>query len=77
MFHNHKPNFENNPTTRLINPAKNEIGRISKQIIDTINNTLKLRQWNNTTQVIDWFKKIESKKDYKFMVLILRNSISL
>ena len=26
----HKENFQNNPTVRLINPAKNEIGRISK-----------------------------------------------
>ena len=28
----HKENFQNNPTVRLINPAKNEIGRISKAI---------------------------------------------
>ena len=27
---NHKPNFENNATAKLINPAKNEIGRVSK-----------------------------------------------
>ena len=26
----HKENFANNPTVRLLNPAKNEIGRISK-----------------------------------------------
>ena len=25
----HKGNFQNNPRVRLINPAKNEIGRIS------------------------------------------------
>lgn len=34
----HKPNFANNPTCRLINPAKSEIGKISKQILDRINN---------------------------------------
>ena len=28
----HKENFVNNPKTRLINPVKNEIGRISKDI---------------------------------------------
>ena len=28
----HKPNFQNNPKVRLINPAKNELGRISKSI---------------------------------------------
>ena len=36
----HKENFHNNPTIRLINPAKNEIGRISKVILDTINSSL-------------------------------------
>ena len=30
----HKDNFQNNPTTRLINPAKNELGRISKSILE-------------------------------------------
>ena len=33
----HKSNFLNHPTTRLINPAKNEIGRINKQILDQTN----------------------------------------
>ena len=36
----HKENFQNNPTVRLINPAKNEIGRISKFILDKINSSL-------------------------------------
>ena len=33
----HKENFLNNPKTRLLNPAKNELGRISKAILDKIN----------------------------------------
>ena len=33
----HKPNFQQNPKTRLINPTKPEIGRISKQITAKIN----------------------------------------
>jgi hypothetical protein len=33
----HKPNFKNNPTCRLINPAKSEIGKVSKQLLDRIN----------------------------------------
>ena len=37
----HKANFINNPTVRLINPAKNEVGRISKVILDKINNKLR------------------------------------
>ena len=36
----HKENFTNHPTTRLINPSKNEIGRISKHILDQINTEL-------------------------------------
>ena len=33
----HKENFNNHPTVRLISPAKNELGRISKLKLDKIN----------------------------------------
>ena len=33
----HKQNFDNHPTDRLINLAKNEFGIISKLILDKIN----------------------------------------
>jgi len=36
----HKSNFANKPTCRLINPTKSEIGKISKEILDRINSTL-------------------------------------
>ena len=36
----HKENFQNNTKCRLINPAKSEIGIISKHYIETINNTI-------------------------------------
>ena len=36
----HKGNFTSHPMTRLINPSKNEIGRISKHILDQINSKL-------------------------------------
>ena len=32
----HKENFKNNPTCRLINPAKSEMGLVSKQISERI-----------------------------------------
>ena len=32
----HKENFDNHPTVRLINPTKNELGRVSKLILDKI-----------------------------------------
>jgi len=73
----HKENFENNPTTRLINPAKNEIGRISKKILDTINANLKskleVNQWKNTGTVIDWFKNIENKAAYTFTMFDIKD----
>lgn len=34
-----KENFENNPKCRLIDPAQNSLVLISKQILDSINNT--------------------------------------
>ena len=68
----HKENFQNNPTNRLINPAKNEIGRISKVILDKINGSLKqqlgVNQWKSSQMVIDWFKAIENKQAYTFSI---------
>ena len=66
----HKPNFVNNPTCRLINPAKSEIGKISKQILDRINTNivtkLRLNQWKNTKAVLSWFNSIHNKENYSF-----------
>ena len=76
----HKPNFENNATARLINQPKNEIGRISKVILENISkelrNKLQLQQWNNTTTVTTWFKKIENKDKYKFMIFDIKDFYS-
>ena len=36
----YKYNFTNNPTCRLINPSKNELGKISKSILERVNRTL-------------------------------------
>ena len=45
----HKENFENKPSVRLINSAKNQIGLITKIIFGKINvaikRKLKLNQW--------------------------------
>ena len=67
----HKPNFVNNPTCRLINPAKSEIGKISKKILDRVNSTitnhLNLNQWKNTRAVLNWFNGIEHKEKFTFI----------
>jgi len=72
----HKENFENNPSTKLINPAENEIGRISKHILQNLNRsiteTLKLNQWNSTKDVINWFKNINDKHLCKFLMFDIK-----
>ena len=39
--HRTPKNFKNNPSVLLINPAKNEIGRLSRFFVEAINNELK------------------------------------
>ena len=67
----HKPNFINNPSCRLLNPTKNEIGRISQQKLAKINSEIRsksnLKQWQNTQSVIDWFGEIENKQRNSFI----------
>ena len=67
----HKPNFSNNPTCRLINPSKSEIGIISKQILLRINSKIikhtKINQWNNTDAVIKWFENMPNKQTRSFI----------
>ena len=61
----HKEGFPHTLSFRLINPSKSDIGKISKSLLDSINeNILKqtnVNQWRNTPQVITWFKIIKSK----------------
>ena len=67
----HKDNFENNPKCRLLNPAKSEIGIISKHHLQRINNELRtslgINQWRNSAGVIDWFCSITDKNNCKFV----------
>ena len=67
----HKDNFRTNPKCRLINPAKSEIGKVSKFHLDKINQNIRkktsLNQWQNTSSVIDWFNSIPDKKNCKFL----------
>ena len=67
----HKDNFENKPTCRLINPSKQEIGKINKQILDSINkkrlNVTRVNQWKNTSSVLQWFKQLPNKQRCAFI----------
>ena len=68
----HKPEFPAIIKCRLINPAKSNIGRISKEILDEINLKIKfqlqLQQLKNTDEALNWFKNIENKS--KSLLLI-------
>ena len=67
----HKPDFENNPKCRLINPAKSQLGKVSKAILDNINNHIRtqtqMNQWRNTDDAISWFKSIDDKHRKSFI----------
>ncbi len=68
----HEDNIANNPTCRLINPAKTNITRVSKMILESIN--LKVReytkgnQWKSTHEVIKWLTNLRSKQSLTFVV---------
>ena len=67
----HKERFENDLPCRLINPAKSEIGVISKIILDritkSVQKTTSVNLWQNTSSVIDWFNSISQKKNCSFV----------
>ena len=80
----HKKNFQTNPTFRLTNPSKTNIGKISKKILDKINekitSSMSVNQWKNSNAVIEWFKNIQNKSKRSFIVFDIENfypSISL
>ena len=68
----HKENFPNHVQCRLINPAKTEIGVISKIKLDRINRDLtdatKVKQWKNTQCAIEWFGSINEKENCSFFL---------
>ena len=71
-FKDHKEEFPEKSSFRLINPSKAEIRKISKYILDEINNVViestKLSQWKNKDIVIEWFKSIKNKAETCFII---------
>ena len=59
----HKENLQNNPTVRLINPAKNKLGKISKVIFDKINKNIENLQLNGKIQILSSMGLLKSKKN--------------
>ena len=67
----HKDNFTARPSCRLINPAKSNVGRISKVILERVNKAVKAatgaNQWINSNDVIKWFEALPNKQSLKFI----------
>ena len=69
----HKKDFIDKPSCRLINPTKNELGAVSsiqlKKINKSLRYRLKLKQWRNTSDTLDWFHNIKNKETKKMLQL--------
>ena len=67
----HKDNFHAHPQCRLINPAKSQVGKISKKILENFVANVKeesgLMLWKNDHDVINWFKNLENGPKIKFI----------
>ena len=63
----HKKNFPDRIQCRLLNPAKSNLGKISKTILEEavkeIKSKTSYQQWQNTQDGISWFSSLENKKD--------------
>ena len=68
----HKNDFTNSPSCRLLNPTKCEIGRISHQILSRIVTIVRsktyINQWKNVYSCIGWFENLQNKKNSSFIV---------
>ena len=73
----HKENFASNPQVRVLNPSKPELGKVSKKILEKIVKGVKAKTnlvlWKNSHELIEDFKKIENKKDSKFIQFDIDN----
>ena len=67
----HKTDFIQNPKFRVINPAKSDVGKVSRFILQDwmirLRKQLNLNQWRSTQEVIDWFNGLENKRNLKFI----------
>ena len=67
----HKEDFPNSIKTRLINPSKPEMGKVSKKYLGDINKAIaassKVNLWRNTSTVLDWFTNTTNKGSSRFI----------
>ena len=61
----HKANFPNNIQCRLINPARNNLGKVTQQIIRSAVSSVKeqasLNLWMGTNEVLKWYEATKTQ----------------
>ena len=66
-----KPKFPFETECRTLNPGKNQLGLLSKVILERIVNEIRrkseLTQWKNSYEVLEWFKNIDNIKNKCFV----------
>ena len=71
QINGHKENLTNDNKCRLINPTKTEIGKVSKNIVDKMNASIRCKadanQRRSTKEVIRWFNNLENKKQLSYL----------
>ena len=80
----HKEDFPHKTSCRLINPSKSDIGKISKYVVDKVNQKLltvtEVNQWKNFHSIIEWLQNIRNKSNASIFVFDIESfypSISL
>ena len=67
----HKSDFKRNAECRLINPAKTQIGKVSKIIVQDICASLRpalnINQWRSTQDCIKWFNDYDKDGKCSFI----------
>ena len=75
----HKEGFPNSIKCRVINPASNNLGKVSKRILDKINKSCRdateANQWKSTQDVSQWFASMHSNNPTKKKVKLLQFDI--
>ena len=72
----HKSVFKTNPESKFINPAKTQIGRVSKIIVQDIcaslRQALNINQWRSTKDCIKWFEEYDKNDRCSFIKYDIR-----
>ena len=69
-FKYYKEDFRTNPNYHLLNPTRSYLEKISKIILDKINNELcaitQCNSWNSSKAIIEWFNDMNDKNNCSF-----------